>query len=138
MLAIDSHFVISNCSIGVSFTPKRWEYLLEKAKRAEAKLEPEEMERNFDQPMMKLQYVGTEKSASSVEVTEISVEKVKLMHTHTSLRGRTILKFPFEFQLLTFKADNPDKTLVYRPFSRADFNFQFSTLNLHDYSVSDE
>lgn len=51
---------------------------MEKAKRAEMKLLPEEMERNYEQPVQKLRYVGTEKSASSVEVTEILAEKVEL------------------------------------------------------------
>lgn len=46
----------------------------------------------------------------------------------------------FEFLLPSpQKTENTtDKMLVYRPFNREEFNFQFSTLNLHDYSVSDK
>lgn len=58
---------------------------MEKAKRADSQLLPEELEQSFDKPMMKLQYVGAEKSGSPVEVTEIEVEKVKFNQTLSSI-----------------------------------------------------
>lgn len=48
------------------------------------KLQPDDEERNAERPMLKLQYVGTEKCSSSVEVVEISNEKVKLAFGHSN------------------------------------------------------
>lgn len=55
------------------------------------KLQPEDEERNSKRPMLKLQYVGTEKSSSSVEVIEIADEKVNHTNKESLIRNVNLL-----------------------------------------------
>ncbi|XP_055313630.1 5'-3' exoribonuclease 1-like [Sitodiplosis mosellana] len=81
--------------------------LLQKAYIAEKRLNPSDESRNKTKPMLKFQYAKAEKGSNQVKITEIAAKKTDRI--------------------------NNDKYLD-RPLKRTDFKFEFSALNVYDWS----